>query len=207
MATAFFYFFMPAELKSGMNITMTPPGLPPNSYMLSKGSGGTVVGGTRNKYEFYDLEDPRRRKGDRNIMLDAAEEFELSEEEEGQAGILRDGHTGDGDADITTPGGYRSTAGIGLDTPTSAIPLIPNHGHTPLPTSTSFSEDVQRIARKPSPNPNGSKQLGKGQSHRHTASIASLIRGEERSAEDGWSPVSATFVLGAPPAKEERRKV
>ncbi|KAG6813311.1 hypothetical protein H0H92_012124 [Tricholoma furcatifolium] len=32
-------------------------------------------------------------------------------------------------------------------------------------------------------------------SHRHTASIASLIRGEERSAEDGWSPVSATFTV------------
>ncbi|KAF8063409.1 hypothetical protein FPV67DRAFT_1608941 [Lyophyllum atratum] len=32
-------------------------------------------------------------------------------------------------------------------------------------------------------------------SHRHTASIASLIRGEERSAEDGWSPVAASFTV------------
>ncbi|KAG6865837.1 hypothetical protein C0991_011169 [Blastosporella zonata] len=45
-------------------------------------------------------------------------------------------------------------------------------------------------------------QDGKKKNHRHTASIASLIRGEERSAEDGWSPVSATFTV--PPARGER---
>ncbi|KAG6862211.1 hypothetical protein C0995_002141 [Termitomyces sp. Mi166 len=39
-------------------------------------------------------------------------------------------------------------------------------------------------------------------SHRHTASIASLIRVEERSAEDGWSPVSAALTV--PPARAER---
>ncbi|KAJ3530376.1 hypothetical protein NM688_g7721 [Phlebia brevispora] len=33
--------------------------------------------------------------------------------------------------------------------------------------------------------------------HRHTASIASLIRADER-AEDGWSPINASF--NAPPA-------
>ena len=32
-----------------------------------------------------------------------------------------------------------------------------------------------------------------GKGHRHTASIASLIRGEERGPEDGWSPVAGTF--------------
>jgi len=31
--------------------------------------------------------------------------------------------------------------------------------------------------------------------HRHTASIASLIRGEERGPEDGWSPVAASFAF------------
>ncbi|KAG6820997.1 hypothetical protein H0H93_008626 [Arthromyces matolae] len=46
------------------------------------------------------------------------------------------------------------------------------------------------------------KQDAGKKSHRHTASIASLIRGEERSAEDGWSPVSATFTV--PPARGER---
>ncbi len=33
----------------------------------------------------------------------------------------------------------------------------------------------------------------RGRGHRHTASIASLIRGEERGPEDGWSPVAASF--------------
>ena len=35
-------------------------------------------------------------------------------------------------------------------------------------------------------------------SHRHTASIASLIRAEER-AEDGWSPINTSFNI--PPAR------
>lgn len=34
---------------------------------------------------------------------------------------------------------------------------------------------------------------GQKKSHRHTASIASLIRGDERSPEDGWSPVTSSF--------------
>ncbi|TFK38480.1 PAP2-domain-containing protein [Crucibulum laeve] len=37
--------------------------------------------------------------------------------------------------------------------------------------------------------------LGK-ENHRHTASIASLIRGDERSPEDGWSPVAGGFGVG-----------
>ncbi|KAF9003439.1 hypothetical protein BDQ17DRAFT_1242306, partial [Cyathus striatus] len=40
-------------------------------------------------------------------------------------------------------------------------------------------------------------------SHRHTASIASLIRGDERSPEDGWSPVNGVFVF--PPNKDKDR--
>ncbi|KAH0589377.1 hypothetical protein H2248_005135 [Termitomyces sp. 'cryptogamus'] len=47
----------------------------------------------------------------------------------------------------------------------------------------------------------GQSEAGR-KGHRHTASIASLIRGEERSAQDGWSPVSATFTV--PPAHGER---
>jgi hypothetical protein len=34
---------------------------------------------------------------------------------------------------------------------------------------------------------------GKKNGHRHTASIASLIRGDERGPEDGWSPVTPSF--------------
>lgn len=55
-------------------------------------------------------------------------------------------------------------------------------------------------AAMPIPNLGGSKNNDGGRkSHRHTASIASLIRGEERGAEDGWSPVTAGFVF--PPSR------
>ncbi|OSX63006.1 hypothetical protein POSPLADRAFT_1074324 [Postia placenta MAD-698-R-SB12] len=41
-------------------------------------------------------------------------------------------------------------------------------------------------------------------SHRHTASIASLIRAEER-AEDGWSPIGGTFNIPPPRAAEDQK--
>ena len=46
-------------------------------------------------------------------------------------------------------------------------------------------------------------------SHRHTASIASLIRGDEKSPEDGWSPVTSSLnvqatVQGATPRDRSR---
>ncbi|PSR97084.1 hypothetical protein PHLCEN_2v4365 [Hermanssonia centrifuga] len=40
-------------------------------------------------------------------------------------------------------------------------------------------------------------------SHRHTASIASLIRAEER-AEDGWSPIGGSFNIPPTPTRAER---
>ncbi|CAL1702744.1 unnamed protein product [Somion occarium] len=48
----------------------------------------------------------------------------------------------------------------------------------------------------------GAAQPGK-KSHRHTASIASLIRAEER-AEDGWSPIGGSFRLPPTPTRAER---
>jgi hypothetical protein len=39
-------------------------------------------------------------------------------------------------------------------------------------------------------------------SHRHTASIASLIRADER-AEDGWSPIGSGFTLPPTPTRTE----
>ncbi|GLB42904.1 putative PAP2 superfamily protein [Lyophyllum shimeji] len=71
-----------------------------------------------------------------------------------------------------------------------------------LSEPSSDEEEVDITYRSPNPGttPNGTavpvprKEGGQGKkSHRHTASIASLIRGEERSAEDGWSPVAAAF--------------
>ncbi|KAF8151665.1 hypothetical protein B0H34DRAFT_728514 [Crassisporium funariophilum] len=48
---------------------------------------------------------------------------------------------------------------------------------------------------KGKPPPLGVGNLKKGKGHRHTASIASLIRGEERGPEDGWSPVAGNFTF------------
>ena len=42
-------------------------------------------------------------------------------------------------------------------------------------------------------NGHSAKGGARGRGHRHTASIASLIRGEERGPEDGWSPVATSF--------------
>ncbi|RDB21983.1 Inositol phosphorylceramide synthase catalytic subunit aur1 [Hypsizygus marmoreus] len=71
----------------------------------------------------------------------------------------------------------------------------------------SDEEEVDITYRSPNPGvtPISATPLVKGggvgtgrKNHRHTASIASLIRGEERSAEDGWSPVNAAFNVPAP---------
>ncbi|KAG5633791.1 hypothetical protein H0H81_005242 [Sphagnurus paluster] len=63
----------------------------------------------------------------------------------------------------------------------------------------SSDEEVDITYRSPNPNSTPgaaaagvTREQGK-KSHRHTASIASLIRGGERSAEDGWSPVASAF--------------
>ncbi|KAJ7629510.1 hypothetical protein DFH06DRAFT_1304171 [Mycena polygramma] len=53
----------------------------------------------------------------------------------------------------------------------------------------------------------GKRVSGAGRSHRHTASIASLIREGERSPEDGWnpSPIGATFFEAAGEVESGRR--
>jgi membrane-associated phospholipid phosphatase len=56
------------------------------------------------------------------------------------------------------------------------------------------------------PMPQGTAQ-GRGgrKSHRHTASIASLIRADERAGEEAWSPIgSAGFVFPPTPTRTER---
>lgn len=79
----------------------------------------------------------------------------------------------EGEADIT----YRSP--IPGTTPTSATISIPKNVAGQRPHDGAEGNGVGQ-ARK---------------SHRHTASIASLIRGDERSAEDGWSPVAGGFTF------------
>ncbi|TRM66719.1 hypothetical protein BD626DRAFT_483620 [Schizophyllum amplum] len=121
----------------------------------------------RNKYEAYDLEAPRARS--RGILADAAD-FDLSE-----ASTQSD----EEEHDIA----YRSP---NPSNPSSATPFM-------FPSNR--GDASQRGSRPPS-RQEAKKTAGAGKSHRHTASIASLIRGEDR-AEEGWSPIRATF-----PAKE-----
>lgn len=67
-----------------------------------------------------------------------------------------------------------------------------------------YRSPVPDISQFPPPVDNAPPLLGsstkkgpssRGRGHRHTASIASLIRSDERGPEDGWSPVAGTFVV------------
>ncbi|RXW18266.1 hypothetical protein EST38_g7579 [Candolleomyces aberdarensis] len=154
MATAFFYFCLPDDLKGVAAATAPPPNL--TSF---------VTGYQRSKYEVYDLEDPRRTRANAGprAMLDAAD-FDVESDEE--------------EVDIT----YRS----------------------PVPGASSSFASQQK---KPPTQKSGGNGAGRGRggSHRHTASIASLIRNEERGPEDGWSPVTGTFAI--PPTNNAREGV
>jgi len=59
---------------------------------------------------------------------------------------------------------------------------------SPLPSATPVGGFGHSHNKAANGGPNGGRKT-----HRHTASIASLIRGEERSAEDGWSTVGTAF--------------
>ncbi|KAF8646600.1 hypothetical protein AX16_007168 [Volvariella volvacea WC 439] len=166
LATASFYLFLPDELRGPM-ATASPTGV-----LASPLSGGRTAG--RNKYEVYDLEDPRRGRSGGAMMADAVAELsETSSDEE---------------VDIT----YRST-------PTSAVPLMSGSGGSGGSGNRSSSRSPSARGGEGSAR-GGAGAGGAKKSHRHTASIASLIRGDERSAEDGWSPVTASF----PPSGSSR---
>jgi membrane-associated phospholipid phosphatase len=148
LATAFFHLYLPDEFR-GSAALAPPPGLT-----------SSTSGRTRNKYDLYDLEDPRlTRNGYDNrggVML-SAREFdavsETSSEEE--------------EVDIT----YRS----------------------PVPGNTTFPDSVHDGPPPPASATKKGFPKASTRGHRHTASIASLIRGEERGPEDGWSPVATSF--------------
>ncbi|KAJ8488969.1 hypothetical protein ONZ45_g13750 [Pleurotus djamor] len=145
LSTAFFYFFMPDELKGSAGATAGPAGLTSRTK--------------RNKYEVYDLEVPRNNRG----LADAAD-FDLAEES--------DHESDEEEVDIT----YRSPK-PDHEVPSSAAPFVRS---TPGV---------------------GNKGKGAPRGHRHTASIASLIRGDERT-EEGWSPrPGAGFVIPGSPLR------
>lgn len=153
LATAFFYFFLPDELK-GPAATALPVGLA-NSRAQ------------RSKYEIYDLEAPRSRGNGRATdgLINEAGDFDLESDESSRA-------SDEEEMDIT----FRSP--IPGATPTSAMGLM----------SDQQQKSMQHQTAK--------------KSHRHTASIASLIRADER-AEDGWSPITGGFTFPPTPTRTE----
>lgn len=171
LAVAAFYFFLPEELKG-------PAALAPPT-----GPGG--AGYRRSKYEQYDLDEPRRGRrglggagGNGHIMRDAAD-YDLED--------LSDRESDEEEMDIT----YRSPAIVQSDggaAPPSARPLMGN-GSANGGVNGASGGKVGGGGGK-------SGKEARGQSHRHTASIASLIRADERAAEDeGWSPIGGSFVF------------
>ena len=145
LAIAFFYFYLPDDLKGPM-ATASPTGALANGGVLGHTNG-------RSKYEIYDIEEPHP-DGD-GLSYELSSDAASDEEEPGIA--------------------YRSPGmAVGVETPTSAMPLIGP----------------------------GAKQARR--SHRHTASIASLIRADDR-VEDGWSPIgNGSFVFPPTPTRAER---
>ncbi|KAL0569769.1 Phosphatidylinositol:ceramide phosphoinositol transferase (IPC synthase) [Marasmius crinis-equi] len=75
MATAFFYLFLPDELKHPSAATAPPTGLPGNAHRM---------GNQRSKYAIYDLEAPSSASVNRGILSEvaAAADFELSSDDE-----------------------------------------------------------------------------------------------------------------------------
>ncbi|KAH8105288.1 PAP2-domain-containing protein [Cristinia sonorae] len=125
----------------------------------------------RSKYEVYDLEEPRSRsRGTSNGNIMRAADYALDDDDFSDRESDDEGAAA---ADIA----YRSP--VVPDGPRSAAPLMKSGAGAKVAASRSVG---------------GAGREG----HRHTASIASLIRADER-AEDGWSPIASTFPTGIPP--------
>lgn len=171
LATAFFYLFLPDELK-GPGALLPPHNftlLAPNAY--SNGALPLHMGKHRNKYAMYDLDDPRAAMS-HGAAAAASAAVSTSDED-----YYEDEYELDS---ASSAGGHR------VDEPTSPQSAVPLLGAPPPKAKRSGNRKHRGGAG------------GKG--HRHTASIASLIRGEDRTEEDGWSPVADRFVLGVAPA-------
>ena len=128
------------------------------------------MGKTRNKYAMYDLDDPRLGMS-HGAAAAASAAVSTSDED-----YYEDEYELDS---ASSAGGHR------VDEPQSAAPLL----GAPPPK-----------AKRSGNRKHGIRGGAGGKGHRHTASIASLIRGEDRAEDDGWSPVADRFVLGAAPA-------
>ncbi|THH15177.1 hypothetical protein EUX98_g9505 [Antrodiella citrinella] len=145
----------------------------PFATSLPSNLGGPLP---RSKYQLYDLEEPRmsRNRGSSNGNIMRAADFDVDD--------LSERESDEEDVDIS----FRSP--VVSDTPRSAVPLMKSS------SSTSGTGAGAKVA--------ASRSVAGREGHRHTASIASLIRADER-AEDGWSPIASSF-SGIPPSTPTR---
>ena len=131
------------------------------------------MGKPRNKYAMYDLDDPRVAMS-HGAAAAASAAVSTSDEDYYEDEYELDSSSSAGGHRVDEPA-----------PPQSAVPLL----GAPPPK-----------AKRTGNRKHGIRGGAGGKGHRHTASIASLIRGEDRTEEDGWSPVADRFVLGAVPA-------
>ncbi|PPR00563.1 hypothetical protein CVT24_005467 [Panaeolus cyanescens] len=124
----------------------------------------------RSKYELYDLEDPRNANGGGALGLGGVP---------GSAG----GMLGAREFDV----------GSEPDSEDEELGDIAYRSPQPQAQSQSQAQSGSGETPKKSIPAHINTSVGKPRGHRHTASIASLIRGDERGPEDGWSPVAGSF--------------
>ena len=178
LAVASFYAFLPDDLCGPM--ATSPPG-PPNNN-------------PRSKYDVYNLEPPRSRaNGGRrafnNTLAVSHNSNDTTDLDFSFSELSSRVPSDDEEANIIT--NYRSPVPGG--TPTTPFIVVPG-------TSTHHRQQQQQ---KHHPSGHHQHQPRKGY-HRHTASIASLTRADER-AEDGWSPIrSGGFSFPPTPSRAER---
>lgn len=98
------------------------------------------------------------------------------------------------------PGGRSKYQQYDLETPQQRTRSVTDPSDYELSGESSRESDDEEMDityRSPLPTPTSAAAFilpeGKKKNHRHTASIASLIRGEERGPDDGWSPVTPSF--------------
>ncbi|THU92116.1 PAP2-domain-containing protein [Dendrothele bispora CBS 962.96] len=177
LAMGFFYFFLPDEFKNPVAAT-APPGtqignpVALNALAASGTTGASLpayrMGTQRSKYEIYDLEQPPSPVGG---PLNGGRRRDRSMMADAAAAYeleQSDSEAEDGDIGIA----YRSTSGTKSGKDKSSAPI-----------TESGASNTGR------PNAESSARRG---GHRHTASIARLIRGEDSRAPEegaGWSPI------------------
>jgi membrane-associated phospholipid phosphatase len=173
LAIATFYFYLSDDLR-GAAATASPTG--------TSSSAASRFRDPRSKYETYDLEAPARYR--------SAAGSGSGHGRRGN-GIIMDDTAADYDfSDSSSRASDEEEVDVAYRSP------------APVSTPNSLPTTPGGAARQHLPDSSAKGQQPR-RSHRHTASIANLIRAEER-AEDGWSPIrTGGFPYPATPTRFE----